>query len=54
MRSVIVVVGGGWGASLVMRISQRSSGELVGMKVGVIGSLTCVSDESVRKSARGL
>ena len=51
---MVVVVGGGWDSSLGMRISQWSNGELVGTKGGVFGSLTCVSDVSVRKSARGL
>ena len=54
VRSVVVVVGGSWGASFGMRISQWSSGELVGMKVGVSGFPKCVSDVSIRKSARGL
>ena len=52
MGSAVVVVGGDWGASLSMRISQWSSGDLVGIKVGVSESPTCVSDESIRKSAR--
>ena len=54
MRRVVVVVDGGWGASLGMRICQWSSGELIGMKVGEIGSPTCVMDVSVRKYASGL
>ena len=35
MRSVVVVVGGGWGSSFGMRTSQWSSGEIAGVKVGV-------------------
>ena len=53
MRSVVVVVDGGWGASFGMRISQWSSGELVGICVGVSGSPTCVRDVSTRESAKG-
>ena len=52
VRKVVVVVGRG--TSVGIRISQWSSGELVGMKVGVSGSPKCVRDVSVRRSARGL
>ena len=31
VRNVVVVVGGGWGASFGMRISQWYNGELVGV-----------------------
>ena len=41
-------------ASFGMRISQWSSGKFVGMIVGASESPTCVNDESVNKSARGL
>ncbi len=54
VRNVVVVVDGGWVASFGMRISQWYSGELDGMKVGVSGSPTCVSNVSIRKSARSL
>ena len=54
MRSVIVVVGGGLGASFVIRMSQWFNGELAGMKVGVSKSPTCVSEVSIIKPARGL
>ncbi len=54
MRNVVVVVGGDRGAALGIRISQWSSGELLGMKVGVSGSPMCVSSVFVRKSAKGL
>ena len=51
---MVVVVGGGEGVSFGMRMSQWSSGEFVGMKVGVSGSPTCACDVSVRKSATSL
>ena len=51
---VVVVLGGGWRASVGMRINQWSKGVLVGVYVGVSGSLKCVSCVSVMRSARGL
>ena len=55
MRIVNVVVGEGWGAIWIYRrMSHWSSGEIVGMKVRVSECPTCVSDEVIRKSARGL
>ena len=54
MFSVVVVVGVSEGASIGVRMSQWSSGEFVGIKVAVRGSLTCASDVFVRKSARGV
>jgi hypothetical protein len=52
VRNVVEVVGGSWGASDGKRISQWSSGELVGMQVGVCGSPTCVSSVAFKRSSR--
>jgi hypothetical protein len=54
VASAVVVVSGREVASSGMRISQWSSGELVGMKVGVGGSPTCNSDVFVRKFVKAL
>jgi hypothetical protein len=50
----VVVVGGGWRASVGMRINQWTRGVLVGVYVGASGSPKCVNFVSVRKSASGL
>jgi len=51
--SVAVVVGGREDASTEIRISQWSSGESLGTKVGARGSPMCLSAVFVRESDNG-
>ncbi len=50
---IVVVEVGAWWDFVGIRMSQWSSGELVGVMVGVSGSPTWVSSVWVRKSDKG-
>ncbi len=54
VASIVVVVDGREVASRNVRIRQWSSGEFIGMKVGMRGSPMCSKYVSMRKSDNGM